>query len=56
MILIRDIMKPRNEVIEGRFQGVIQSHKADSKEKRLESNARELFKITYVSSALKRAI
>ncbi|MGQ9615998.1 MAG: hypothetical protein ACUVWJ_06295 [Spirochaetota bacterium] len=56
MILIKDIMEPRSEVIEGRFQGVIQSHKADSKEKCLESNARELFKINYVSSALKRAI
>lgn len=56
MILIKDIMKPRQEVLEGRFQGVIQSHKADSEEVRLESNAQELFKVTYISSALKRVL
>lgn len=56
MILINDIIKPRSEILEGKFQGVIQSHKADSEEERLESNAEELFKVTYVSSALKRAL
>lgn len=56
MILIKDIIKPRSEILEGKFQGVMQSHKVDSGEKRLESNAKELFKITYVSSALKRAL
>lgn len=56
MILIKDIMKPRQEILEGNFQGVIQSHKVDSKEQRLESNAQELFKITYISSALKRVL
>lgn len=56
MALIKDIMKPRSEILEGRFQGVIQSHKVDSEEERLESNAQEMFKVTYVSSALKRAL
>ncbi|RLE11805.1 hypothetical protein DRJ04_07365 [Candidatus Aerophobetes bacterium] len=56
MILIKDIIKPRSEILEGEFQGVIQSHKADSEEARLESNAQELFKVTYLSSALKRAL
>lgn len=56
MTLVKDIMKPRREILEGRFQGVIQSHKADSTEERLESNAEELFKVTYLSSALKRAL
>lgn len=56
MTLIKDIMKPRQEVLEGKFQGVIQSHKADSEEVRLESNAQELFEVTYVSSALKGAL
>lgn len=53
MTLIKDIIRPRSEILEDRFQGVIQSHKADSEETRLESNAQEMFKITYVSSALK---
>ncbi|MCL6500835.1 MAG: hypothetical protein K6T16_02265 [Candidatus Pacearchaeota archaeon] len=56
MNLIKDIMKPRREILEGKFQGVIQSHKADSEELRLESNAEDLFKVTYVSSALKRVL
>ena len=49
-------MIPRREILEGKFQGVLQSHKADSEESRLESNAEELFKVTYISSALKRAL
>jgi len=56
MTLINDIMKPRQEILEGNFQGVIQSHKVDSEEERLESNAQELFKVTYISSALKRVL
>jgi hypothetical protein len=56
MIPIKDVVIPRKEILEGKFQGVVQSHKADSKEKRLESNAEEFFKVTYISSALKRAL
>jgi hypothetical protein len=56
MALIKDVIKPRTEVLEGRFQGVIQSHKVDSEEARLESNAEDLFKVTYVSSAIKRGL
>lgn len=56
MILIKDIIKPRSEILENKFQGVIQSHKVDSEEARLESNAEDLFKVTYVSSALKRVL
>ncbi len=56
MTLIKDIIKPRREILDGKFQGVIQSHKADSEEERLESNAQELFEVTYVSSALKMAL
>ncbi|MBE0478554.1 hypothetical protein IBX65_05470 [Candidatus Aerophobetes bacterium] len=56
MILIKDIIKPRREILEGKFQGVIQSHKVDSKEKRLESNSQDLLSVTYVSSALKRVL
>ncbi|MBC7332924.1 MAG: hypothetical protein H5T85_00410 [Actinobacteria bacterium] len=56
MILIEDIIKPRKEIVEGKFQGVIQSHKVDSVEDRLESNPEKLFRVTYISSALKRAL
>lgn len=56
MTLIKDIIKPRSEILEGKFQGVIQSHKVDSEEARLESNAQEMFRVTYISSALKRAL
>jgi SpoVK/Ycf46/Vps4 family AAA+-type ATPase len=55
-VVLKDIVRPRREVLEGRFQGVIQSHKVDSKEPRLENNPEEFFKITYPSSALKRAL
>lgn len=56
VIVLRDVITPRREVLEGRFQGVIQSHKVDSKEPRLENNPEEFFKITYPSSALKRTL
>ena len=56
MALIKDIMKPRKEIVEGKFQGVIQSHKVDSEEDRIESNPEKLFRVTYISSALKRAL
>lgn len=49
-------MKPRSDVLEGTFQGVIQTHKVDSKEKRLENNPQEFLKITYPSSAIKRTL
>lgn len=53
MVLIQEIIKPRKEILEGKFQGVIQSHKVDSKEPRLENNAKDLLEVTYVSSALR---
>ena len=55
-VVLKDIVTPRREVLEGRFQGVIQSHKVDSKEPRLENSPEEFFKITYPSSALRRAL
>lgn len=54
MVLIKDVIEPRSEVIEGKFQGVIQSHKVDAKEPRLENNPEKFLKITWPSSALKR--
>ncbi|HEC91650.1 MAG TPA: DUF499 domain-containing protein, partial [Candidatus Atribacteria bacterium] len=53
---IKDIVTARREVLEGTFQGVIQTHKVDTEEKRLENNPEEFLKITYPSSAIKRAI
>mgnify|MGYP000409610323 CR=1 FL=1 len=54
--MTKEIIKPRREVIEGKFQGVIQSHKVDAKEPRLENNPEEFLEITYPSSALKRTL
>jgi len=56
MTVIKDIIEARREVIEGKFQGVIQSHKVDAKEPRLENNPEEFLRITYPSSALKRTL
>jgi len=56
MLKIRDIVSPRKEIKENTFQGVIQTHKIDAKEKRLENNPQEFLKITYPSSAIKRSI
>lgn len=56
MVAIKDIMKPRKEVIESRFQGVVQSHKIDANEPRIENNPADFFRITYPSLALKRTL
>lgn len=50
--MLKDIVSLRKEVLDGKFQGLIQSHKVDSKESLLENNPIEFFKITYPSSAL----
>ena len=57
MTVIKDvIIKSGREVIEGKFQGVIQSHKVDSGEPQLENNPEEFLRITYPSSALGRTL
>lgn len=56
MYRIKDIVVARKEVLEGTFQGVIQTHKIDAEEPRLESKPQEFLKITYPSSAIKRVI
>jgi len=56
MYKIKDIITARRDVLEGTFQGVIQTHKVDAKEKRLENNPEEFLKITYPSSAIKRIL
>lgn len=54
MALIKDIMKPGREILEGKSQGVIQSHKANSEETRLESNAQK--RILIVNELMKFSI
>lgn len=56
MVTIKDIVRPRKEVLEGKFQGVIQSHKVDAEEPGLENNPEELLRITYPSLALKMVL
>ena len=53
---IKDIITPREEVLKGTFQGVIQTHKIDTEEVRLENNPKEFLNITYPSSAIKRSL
>lgn len=52
---IADFLTPRNEVIEGQFQGVLQAHKVGSDQDRLENDADRLLSMTYPSNALQTA-
>ncbi len=57
MYKIKDITQAREDVLQGRFQGVIQTHKVDDpKEKRLENNPFRFLEITYPSSAIRRSL
>lgn len=50
---IESHLTPRDEVLEGRFQGVLQAHKADDAGDRLENNPEQLLSATYPSNALR---
>lgn len=52
---ISDFLDPRDEVLEGRFQGVLQAHKVGSADDRLENDPSRLLSMTYPSSALETA-
>ena len=52
---ISDLLTPRNEITEGRFQGVLQAHKVGSDEDRLENDSDRLLSMTYPSNALQTA-
>ncbi|HDN81456.1 MAG TPA: ATP-binding protein [Methanomicrobia archaeon] len=56
MYMIKDVVTARKEVLEGAFQGVIQTHKIDAKESRLENNPKEFLRITYPSTAIREAV
>src|SRR6056297_2064727 len=52
---ISDLVVPREEVVEGRFQGVLQAHKVGSSDDRLENDPSRLLSMTYPSNALQTA-
>jgi len=52
---ISDILTPREEVTEGKFQGVLQAHKVGDDPNRLENDAERLLSMTYPSNALETA-
>jgi hypothetical protein len=53
---IESHLTPRDEVLEGRFQGVLQAHKADDASDRLENNPEQLLSATYPSNALRNVL
>ena len=53
MATISDFLTPRDEVLEGRFQGVLQAHKVTDGEDRLETDPDRLLTATYPSNALR---
>jgi hypothetical protein len=55
MMTIADLLTPRDEVIDGQFQGVLQAHKVGSDQDRLENDADRLLSMTYPSNALQTA-
>jgi len=52
---ISEFLTPREEVQEGRFQGVLQAHKVGGSEDRLENDPSRLLSMTYPSNALETA-
>ncbi|WP_245957329.1 DUF499 domain-containing protein [Haloplanus rubicundus] len=52
---ISELLTPRDEVQEGRFQGVLQAHKVGGSEDRLENDPSRLLSMTYPSNALETA-
>lgn len=50
---IVDFLTPRDEVLEGRFQGVLQAHKVTDSDNRLETDPNRLLTATYPSNALR---
>jgi hypothetical protein len=52
---ISEFLTPREEVREGRFQGVLQAHKVGASSDRLENDPQQLLSMTYPSNALKTA-
>ncbi|WP_251330422.1 DUF499 domain-containing protein [Haloplanus pelagicus] len=50
---ISELLTPRDEVLEGRFQGVLQAHKVTGDDERLENDPNRLLTATYPSNALR---
>ncbi len=53
MTTISEFLTPRDEVLEGRFQGVLQAHKVTDGDDRLENDPNRLLAATYPSNALR---
>lgn len=53
---IKNVVKPKKEVINKELQGVIQSYKVGSDENRVESKPEKFFSSTYPSNAIKNVI
>lgn len=53
MTTVSDILTPRDEILEGRFQGVLQAHKVAGDDDRLETEPERLLPATYPSNALR---
>lgn len=52
---ISEFLTPREEVKEGRFQGVLQAHKVGESSDRLENDPQQLLSMTYPSNSLQNA-
>lgn len=52
---ISNLLTPREEVVEGHFQGVLQAHKVGSSDNRIENDPSRLLSMTYPSNAFKTA-
>lgn len=56
MTTISNILTPRREVLEGKFQGALQAHQVHSRTQRLESDAELLFGATYPTNGLRNVV
>jgi hypothetical protein len=56
MTKIKDIISPREEVLEKNIEPTVQAHKVDSEEERIESSAAKFLRTTYPSNSIKNVI
>jgi len=56
MTKIKDVISPREEVLERNIEPTVQAHKVDSEEERIESSAAKFLRTTYPSNSIKNVI
>lgn len=56
MTKIEDLVQPRQEVLDGNLQGVIQAYKVESEGDSIESEPEKFFSTTYPSNAIKNVL